>query len=87
MGISADGGATWTLASRPTQPGGIYGVTWVPDAGRTTAGAAALSGLQVTTDAGQQWSVVGTGAYWSVGAAGRRAWGVGPRGKITRLDF
>ncbi|MEP6591949.1 MAG: oxidoreductase [Gemmatimonadota bacterium] len=87
VGISEDGGATWTLASRPTEPGGIYGVAWVPAAGRNTAVAAALSGLQVTTDAGAHWTVAGAGAFWSVGAAGRRAWGVGPGGKITRLDF
>ncbi|MES2303892.1 MAG: hypothetical protein V4558_00180 [Gemmatimonadota bacterium] len=87
VGISDDGGATWTLGSRPTLPGGIYGVTWVPGAGRNSAVAAALSGLQVTTDAGKSWTAATTFPYWSVGAAGKRAWGVGPRGRITRLDF
>lgn len=87
VGISNDGGATWTLGSRPTAPGGIYGVTWVPGAGKNTAVASALSGLQVTRDAGKTWTAATTTAYWSVGAAGKRAWGVGPRGRITRLDF
>lgn len=87
VGISNDGGASWTLGNRPTAPGGIYGVTWVPGAGKNTAVASALSGLQVTTDAGKSWTAATTTAYWSVGAAGRRAWGVGPRGRITRLDF
>lgn len=87
VGISNDGGATWTLGARPSAPGGIYGVTWVPGAGRNTAVASALSGLQVTTNAGQSWTAATTGPYWSVGSAGKRAWGVGPRGRITRLDF
>ncbi|MES2123079.1 MAG: oxidoreductase [Gemmatimonadota bacterium] len=87
VGISDDGGMTWKLVSRPSAPGGIYGVTWVPGAGRSTAVASALSGLQVTTNAGVSWTAATTGPYWSVGAAGRRVWGVGPRGRITRLDF
>lgn len=87
VGISNDGGATWTLGTRPAAPGGIYGVTWVPGAGRNTAVAGALSGLHVTRDAGTSWTSATTTAYWSVGAAGKRVWGVGPGGRITRLDF
>jgi photosystem II stability/assembly factor-like uncharacterized protein len=87
VGISDDGGATWRLVSRPALPGAIYGVAWVPRAGKSTAVAAALSGLQVTRDAGASWTAATTTAYWSVGAAGKRAWGVGPKGRITRLDF
>lgn len=87
VGVSDDGGTTWRLGVRPALPGGIYGVAWVPGAGKSTAVAAALSGLQVTTDAGMTWVPATTTAYWSVGGAGKRAWGVGPRGRITRLDF
>ena len=87
VGISDDGGASWRLGVRPTLPGGIYGVAWVPGAGTNTAVVAALSGLQVTSDAGITWTPATIGAYWSVGAAGKRAWGVGPKGRITRLEF
>lgn len=87
VGITDDGGATWRLVARPKLPGAIYGVAWVPGDGKNTAVAAALSGLQVTRDAGMTWTAATTTAYWSVGAAGKRAWGVGPRGRITRLDF
>lgn len=87
VGVTEDGGATWQLGNRPAQPGGIYGVTWVPRGGQHTAVASALSGLLVTTDAGTTWTQAAPKPYWSVAAAGRRAWGVGPGGRITRLDF
>lgn len=86
-GVTDDGGATWTMGTRPSKAGSIFGVAWVPGAGRSTAVAAALSGLWVTTDAAATWTPVTSAAYWSVGAFGKRAWGVGPGGRITRLDF
>ena len=87
VGVSDDGGMTWRIVARPSLPGAIYGVSWVPGMGTNTAVAAALSGLLVTRDAGASWTAATTTAYWSVGSAGKRAWGVGPRGRITRLDF
>ena len=82
-----DGGATWTLRHRPTQPGMLSGVTLVPKVSNNTVVTASYSGVYVSTDGGDSWSGVATGYYWAVRAAGKRAWAVGRGGVITRLDF
>ena len=87
VGTTADGGMTWTLHKRPDKPGSIYGVTWVPKAGDRTAVASSLGGLLYTIDGADSWHVATEFQYWSVGAAGKRAWGVGPGGRITRVEF
>lgn len=87
VGTSDDGGLTWTLRHRPDKPGAIFGVTWVPKAGKTTAVASTLGGLFYTIDGAEHWVAATAFQYWSVGAAGRRAWGVGPGGRITRIEF
>ena len=86
VGTTDDGGMTWTIQPRPARAGSIYGVTWVPEA-RATAVAASLGGLLYTTDAGRSWTTGTDFQYWSVGAFGKRAWGVGPGGQITRIEF
>lgn len=86
VGTTDNGGMTWTLHPRPSKPGSIYGVTWVPKAPGTVV-AASLGGLLYSTDTAASWSLATEFQYWSVGAAGKRAWGVGPGGRITRLEF
>ncbi len=87
VGITSDGGRTWTLRGRLPEPGAIFGVASVPKVSRSTAGVAALSGLWITRDDARSWNRVAPGAFWSVGAAGRLVWGVGPAGRIVRVDF
>ncbi len=87
VGITTDGGRTWTLRSRPPGAGALFGVAVVPRAGKETAVAAGLGGLWVTRDNAGTWTSVNAAQYWSVGAAGRTAWGVGPGGRITRVQF
>lgn len=87
VGVTDDGGVTWTMRPRPAVRGSIFGVAWVPAPDRNTAAAATLGGLLMTRDAGMTWSAATPHAYWSVGAAGRTAWGVGPGGRITRVRF
>ncbi len=87
IGVTDDGGMTWTMRARPAVRGSFFGVAWVPGAGRQTAVASTLGGLLVTGDAGLTWSAATTFQYWSVGGVGRSAWGVGPGGRITRLTF
>ncbi len=87
VGVTDDGGATWTMRPRPAIRGSFFGVAWVPAPDRNTAVAATLGGLLVTRDAGATWSVATTSQYWSVGGVGRVAWGVGPGGRITKLLF
>lgn len=87
VGVTDDGGVTWTMRPRPSVRGSFFGVAWVPAPDRNTAAAATLGGLLVTRDAGLTWTAATTNQYWSVGAAGRSAWGVGPGGRITKLTF
>ncbi len=87
VGVTSDGGRTWTLRSRPAEPGAIFGVAAAPKASRATAAAAALSGLWLTRDDARSWNRVAPGAFWSVGAADRLVWGVGPGGRIVRVDL
>jgi photosystem II stability/assembly factor-like uncharacterized protein len=87
VGITDDGGVTWTMRPRPAVRGSFFGVAWVPGPDRNTAVASTLGGLLVTRDAGVTWSAATPHQYWSVGGAGRSAWGVGPGGRITKLTF
>ena len=87
VAMTDDGGMTWTLRSRPSAPGALFGVAWVPGATGETAVTSAISGLWFTRDGAGTWVNAAPFAHWSVGAFGRRAWGVGPGGRITRLEF
>lgn len=87
VGVTDDGGVTWTMRTRPDIKGSIFGVAWVPGPDRVTAVAATLAGLLVTRDAAVTWTAATPHQYWSVGGIGRSAWGVGPGGRITKLQF
>lgn len=87
VALSRDGGDTWSVEGRPARPGALFGVAWVPEAGRGTALAVGPGGLFVTDDAGATWRTLDDRSFWSVGAWGRRAWAVGPGGVIVTLTF
>ena len=82
-----DGGVTWILRHRPSQPGSLSGVALVPAVSDATAVIAAYGGVFVTRDNGDSWTMLEPGGYWAVRAAGRRAWVVGTDGRIARIDF
>lgn len=82
-----DGGVTWKLVHRPARPGALSGVALVPGATDKAAVIASYGGFFVSLDGGDSWTAATTNAYWAVRAAGKRAWAVGPGGRITRLDF
>ncbi len=79
--VSHDGGATWTLAARPTFSGAVYGSAIAG----SVLYAVGPKGLDYSTDQAMHWRGLRAGSYWSVGAIGNVAWAVGPGGKITKL--
>lgn len=87
VGVTTDGGTTWTMRPRPPLPGALSGVAWVPGAGKETAVVVGFGGAFVTPDAGRTWQVLSDKIYTGVAAVGRTAWMGGSGGKITRLDW
>jgi len=84
---TSDGGATWTLAGRPTFTGAVYGAVYVPGGGGLVV-AVGPKGASWSPDDGRTWQVLDTLEYWSAGFAGRKAgWLVGPGGRVTRVGF
>lgn len=87
VGISSDGGRTWTLGRRPPLPGALAGVAWIPGAGPGFAAASGYGGAFYTSDAGQSWTTITDLVTAGVSAYDRTVWIAGANGKIWRLDF
>lgn len=86
VAVTNDGGASWTLRTRPPRPGALTGVTWVPGAGAETIVAAGFGGVFTSDDAGRTWHVITDAGHAGLDAYGRTAW-IGGRGVVTRLDW
>lgn len=87
VGVTTDGGRTWTMRSRPPRPGALAGVTWVPGAGPGVAVIVGFGGAFYTLDEGRSWSTITTDVTTGVSAVGRQVWIGGANGKLWRLDF
>jgi photosystem II stability/assembly factor-like uncharacterized protein len=86
---SADGGATWTLATSTPFPGAVYGLSYVPGRLRLTVVATGPGGAAWSPDEGDSWSVLsGIANCWSVGFASHKAgWLVCGDGGIVKIGF
>jgi len=85
---TADGGRTWTLRGRPPFPGAVYGSSYAPAVTPPVLVAVGPRGAALSRDDGATWTGLSADGYWAVAFAGsRRAWMVGPGGRITRLEF
>jgi photosystem II stability/assembly factor-like uncharacterized protein len=84
---TGDGGRTWTLGGRPQFAGAVFGSVFLPGSNPPVVVAVGPGGAALSRDDGRTWSALSSQGYWAVGAAGRSAWMVGPRGRITRLDL
>jgi hypothetical protein len=87
VGITEDGGTTWTLCTRPPLPGALSGVTWVPAVSRGAIVASGYGGAFYSLDGALTWTTVTDAVTPSVTAAGRHVWISGAKGRIWRLDF
>jgi photosystem II stability/assembly factor-like uncharacterized protein len=85
VAVTADGGRTWRAGGRPGFSGAVYGAAAVPGRPGWVV-AVGPKGLAYTTDEGATWTSLDTLAYWSVGfGSRRRAWAVGPGGRIVEI--
>ncbi len=81
---SHDGGKSWRIASVPTFPGPVYGAS----SDNKTLVAVGPKGIALSSNAGDSWSRLDDGDFWSVDFGGKaRFWVVGTEGKITRYDL
>lgn len=87
VGVTYDGGRTWTMRARPPLPGALAGVTWVPGAGPGTAIVVGFGGAFYTLDEGRTWQLITPDVTTGVAAVGRQAWIGGANGKMWRVDF
>jgi photosystem II stability/assembly factor-like uncharacterized protein len=84
--VTRDGGATWTLVSRPTFSGAVYGSAVLGVAGYVVV--AGPKGLDWTGDDGRSWTNLSGANYWAVECTPHQTcWAVGPGGRITRVTF
>jgi photosystem II stability/assembly factor-like uncharacterized protein len=88
VAVTADGGATWTLAGRPVLAGAVYGAAYVPGAPTPTVVAVGPHGADWSVDEGWTWTSADTLSYWGLDIASPDAgWLVGPGGRIARISF
>jgi photosystem II stability/assembly factor-like uncharacterized protein len=84
--VTSDGGGTWTVVN------GLSGfrssVAYVPGLTRTLV-AVGPAGTDLSTDDGRTWKVIGGRGFHAITFApgSRRAWAVGEKGSIARLDL
>lgn len=86
--VTADGGATWTLA-RPGLSGFRSAVTWVPGAGEHSLIAVGPSGADWSADGGRTWSPVPGEGFDTVSVAPHSivGWAAGQGGRISKLTL
>ncbi len=87
VGVTADGGRTWTMRPRPPLPGALSGAAWVRGAGREVAVVVGFGGAFTTPDAGLTWHTLNDQIFTGVSAFGKTAWIAGGSGRIVRLDW
>ena len=88
VAVTVDGGASWTLAGRPTLAGAVYGAAYVPGVSAPTVVAVGPKGADYSSDDGTTWISLDTRKYWSVGfGPSGTGWMVGPEGRITKVRF
>ncbi len=91
IGLTADGGKSWQLTSRPPLPGALAGITIVPrvseGSNQLTLVAVGYGGAFWSDNGGNTWHVITDQIFTGATAVARTAWITGARGQIIRLDW
>jgi photosystem II stability/assembly factor-like uncharacterized protein len=88
VALSSDGGKTWGLVKSPPFDGAVFGLSYVPDRGRTVV---------ITGPGGTAWSgnegevswvpLPGVTGFWAVAFVDSVGWLVGTDGRILKVRF
>jgi photosystem II stability/assembly factor-like uncharacterized protein len=88
VGLSADGGVTWTPGGRLRMAGAAYGAAWVPGAHEPIAVAVGPGGADWSSDGGLTWTGFDDRIWWGLAFVSPDAgWIVGPDGRIGKVSF
>jgi photosystem II stability/assembly factor-like uncharacterized protein len=88
VAVSADGGRSWRLVSPPPFAGAVFGLSYVPAAGRQMVVATGPGGAAWSSDEGRTWmELAGVKDYWAVAFTGTTGWLVGTEGRILKTTF
>ena len=88
VAVTSDGGTTWVLAGRPSFPGPIYGIAYLPGRQQPTVVAVGPGGASWSADEGKTWRPLDRASYWGLGfAADGSGWLVGPEGRVARVRW
>ena len=87
VATTRDGGATWTIGTRPRLTGPVYGSDWA--AATEVVVAVGPAGADWSRDGGASWMQLDTVDYWAVAfdPGGSSGWMTGPGGRITKLEL
>ena len=87
IATTSDGGATWTMQTRPPIASGIWGGQYVPGVSTPTVVVEGPKGSAYSRDNGKTWTLIDTVNYWGISIASKNAgWLVGANGRITKLS-
>ena len=87
VAITRDGGRTWALTGRPSFPGSVYGLAYLPSRPGTVV-AVGPRGASWSSDDGATWRALDSGNYWGIGFSRTGiGWLTGPDGSIVRVTF
>jgi len=86
VAVTSDGGTTWVLAGRPSFPGPIYGIAYLPGRTHPTVVAVGPGGASWSAGEGKTWRRLDRASYWGLGfAPGGTGRLVAPAGRGGRL--
>ena len=85
---TSDGGQTWQLGGDLPFTGAVFGSAYAHVGKASVLVAVGPGGAAYSLDDGATWRPLHDGPYWSVGfGPDGRGWMVGPKGRITRVDW
>jgi photosystem II stability/assembly factor-like uncharacterized protein len=88
IGLTSDGGKSWSLASQVSFTGAIYGSGAVSQGKQDLLFAVGPKGMDYSIDNAASWKSLSHNNYWAIDfAVDSLGWAVGPEGRITQIKL